>query len=93
MKTNKQEKIITHTKGIVGKVVSVSMQKSVVVEIPRSYHHPIYKKALLRSRRIQAHNELAGISLEDLVEIKETRPISKRKHFIVTAKLNTDKTL
>lgn len=65
-----------------GVVTSNKMQKSVVVEISRTYKHPLYKKVVKSAKRIMAHDEL-DCNIGDEVRIVETRPISKRKRWAV----------
>ena len=65
-----------------GLVVSNKMEKTVVVEIHRRTQHPIYSKVVIRSTKFKAH-DLVGCSIGDLVEIMETRPISRDKHWRV----------
>ncbi len=66
---------------LTGKVVSTKMDKTIVVAIERRKSHPIYKKSYLVTTRFQAHDEAGQANLGDMVEISETRPISKNKHF------------
>lgn len=65
-----------------GFITSNSMQKTVVVEITRTFRHPLYKKVVNSRRRVMAHDEL-NCQVGDLVRIVESRPISKRKHWVV----------
>jgi small subunit ribosomal protein S17 len=67
---------------ITGFVTSNAMQKTVVVEISRSYRHPLYKKVVHSRKRIMAHDEL-GCQIGDQVQIVESRPLSKNKHWVV----------
>jgi small subunit ribosomal protein S17 len=66
-----------------GVVVSDKMQKTVVVEVKRYVKHPKYKKYITRSKRYKAHDETNRFKVGDAVSIRETRPISKDKHFEV----------
>ena len=75
------------TKILIGKVVSTKMQKTVVVLIKRKFRHPLYKKVINRQKKYKAHYENLDLKVGDLVEIKETKPISKDKHFIVVNKV------
>jgi small subunit ribosomal protein S17 len=59
------------------------MQKTVVVQVSRQVQHPLYKKVMIRSQRFKAHDELS-CDVGDLVEIMETRPLSKEKRWRVT---------
>lgn len=65
----------------VGKVVSINLQKSAVVEVKRVRRHPLYKKLMRRSKRLTVHNENTDVKVGDSVRIIETRPMSKTKHF------------
>ncbi len=66
-----------------GIVSSNKMDKTVVVKIERRTQHPIYGKVVLRSNKFKAHDEV-GCDIGDLVEIMETRPLSKDKRWRVT---------
>ena len=61
---------------LIGKVVSDKMIATVVVSVDSSKKHPIYGKAVKRTRRFKAHDEL-GAKDGDTVRIEETRPFSK----------------
>jgi small subunit ribosomal protein S17 len=67
---------------ITGFVTSNAMQKTVVVEISRTYRHPLYNKVVNSSKRVMAHDEL-GCEVGDQVQIVESRPLSKNKHWVV----------
>ena len=71
------------SKIIRGRVVSTKMQNTVVVRVETKYRHPVYKKVVVRHKNFKAHNEDKSVKTGDMVEIKETRPISKEKHFKV----------
>ncbi|GIW64096.1 MAG: hypothetical protein KatS3mg092_0029 [Patescibacteria group bacterium] len=75
-------------KRFIGEVVSTKMTKTVVVKIERKFVHPKYKKVIIRHKKLKAHNEEKDIKVGDKVEIVETRPISKEKHFQVVRKLS-----
>jgi len=66
-----------------GIVVSNKMQKTVVVKIERRTQHPLYGKVVIRSTKFKAHDEI-GCDEGDRVEIMETRPLSKDKHWRVS---------
>ena len=65
-----------------GFVTSNKMMKTVVVEITRTYQHPLYKKVVHSSKRVKAHDEI-GCQVGDEVQIVETRPISAEKNWVV----------
>jgi len=67
----------------VGKVVSDSMKKSVVVEVGRRVEHGRYKRTIRRTSRFMAHDEKNTAKVGDRVRIEETRPMSKRKRWIL----------
>lgn len=66
-----------------GRVVSDKMQKSIVVTIERLVKHPLYGKRIKRTSRYTAHDENNECKQGDLVEIMETRPLSKTKRWRV----------
>ena len=67
----------------VGIVVSSAMQKSVIVAVTRQVPHQMYRKFLRRTHKFTAHDEENKCHVGDKVEIEETRPLSKRKRWIV----------
>ena len=68
----------------IGKVVSDSMEKSIVVKVEYLVSHPLYKKRIKKSTKFMAHDEKDICSIGDKVKIAETRPLSKRKRWRVT---------
>ncbi len=68
----------------VGRVVSDKMQKTVTVLVERLVKHPIYGKVMTKSNKYHAHIDDDTAGLGDLVEIEESRPISKTKAWRVT---------
>ena len=67
----------------VGRVVSDKMEKTVVVLVESVRRHPLYHKRMTRSTKFLAHDEQNECKPGDLVRIEETRPLSKRKRWIV----------
>ena len=65
-----------------GFVTSNKMTKTVVVEISRTFRHPLYHKVVHSSKRVKAHDEI-GCQIGDEVQIVESRPISRDKHWMV----------
>jgi small subunit ribosomal protein S17 len=65
-----------------GVVVSDKMEKTVVVEIKRTYRHPLYQKVVHSVKRLIAHDEM-DCRIGDQVQIIETKPISKTKRWAV----------
>jgi len=64
-----------------GVVVSKSGSKTIVVEVERRYHHPLYGKTLRQSRKYHTHDEENLAKVGDKVTIVETRPLSKMKRW------------
>ena len=69
---------------LIGKVVSDKRAKTITVLIERRVKHPIYGKIMLRSSKYHAHDENGEYKLGDIVEIVESRPISKTKSWVAT---------
>jgi small subunit ribosomal protein S17 len=67
----------------VGRVVSDKMDKTVVVAVDYVRRHPLYHKRITRTSKFVAHDESNNCKVGDLVKIEETRPISRRKRWIV----------
>ena len=78
---------MTKGRSLTGKVVSVKMKKTVIVEVVRTHAHILYKKMIRKNRRFAAHNTLEGVSVGDTVKISEIPPMSRTKHFIVIEKI------
>ena len=66
-----------------GKVVSDKMDKTVVVAVERLVPHSLYHKAVKKTVKFKAHDENNECQTGDVVEIMETRPLSKEKHWRV----------
>lgn len=67
-----------------GIVVSNKMQKTVVVKVERTFRHPQYGKVVTRAKKFYAHHE-SPLQIGDVVQIVETRPLSKLKRWRVVA--------
>lgn len=72
----------TRRKVFVGKVVSNKMEKTVSVEVTRKSPHPLYGRYVMRRSKFLAHDE-KKCQIGDVVEIMETRPLSRRKRWRV----------
>ncbi len=70
-------------KELVGYVVSDKMDKTVVVKVDRREAHPLYKKHIIKSKKYHAHDPNNECKAGDLVVIRETRPLSKTKRWVV----------
>lgn len=66
---------------IQGTVVSDKMDKTIVVSVVSNKKHPLYKKVVKVTKKFKAHDEKNECGIGDIVEIVETRPLSKDKYF------------
>lgn len=64
-----------------GRVVSDKMDKTIVVLVETSKRHPLYKKAVKRTKKFKTHDENNECKIGDRVKIMETRPLSKDKRW------------
>ena len=69
---------------VTGKVVSDKMEKTVVVAVERQVRHGLYGKSQRKTSKFVAHNEANEARVGDTVAIAESRPLSRRKRWIVT---------
>ena len=69
---------------LIGKVVSDKRTKTVTVLIERRVKHELYGKIVGKSSKYHAHDEKGEYKMGDMVEIAESRPISKTKSWVVT---------
>ena len=70
-----------HRKERVGLVMSTAMDKTITVAVQGVRSHPLYKKAIKRTKKFKAHDEKNECQIGDLVRISETRPLSKTKRW------------
>lgn len=68
-------------KSKLGRVVSDKMDKTIVVAVEDFVRHPLYGKAVKRTKKFKAHDENNECRIGDKVKISETRPISKDKRW------------
>ncbi len=64
-----------------GRVSSDRMDKTIAVDAERKYRHPLYEKVIKKSTRFKVHDEKNEAKVGDLVEIMESRPLSKTKRW------------
>jgi small subunit ribosomal protein S17 len=79
-----ETKAAKRTRTVVGKVISDKRSKTVTVLVERSVRHPIYGKVVTRSSKYHAHDEKGEYKMGDIIEIVESRPISKTKNWVAT---------
>ncbi len=73
----------TKRKSRIGHVVSNKMDKTVVVAVETTKHHPLYKKSIKKVVKFKAHDAKSECQEGDIVNIIETRPLSKEKRWRV----------
>ena len=78
------EKPAKNTRMLVGKVVSDKRAKTITVLVERRTKHELYGKIVAKSSKYHAHDENGEYKMGDVVEIAESRPISKTKSWVVT---------
>jgi len=64
-----------------GTVVGTKTDKTCIVQIERSFAHPLYKKVVRRRNRISVHDEKNTCKVGDVILVMETRPLSKTKRW------------
>ena len=69
---------------LTGTVISDKMEKTVVVAVERQERHPLYGKSMRKTSTFLAHNEGNTAKVGDKVSIAESRPLSRRKRWVVT---------
>ncbi len=70
-------------KELIGRVVSDKMDKTVVVLVERRLPHPLYKKVIIKRKKYKAHDKNNECREGDVVRIRESRPLSKEKRWVV----------
>lgn len=73
----------SNARTLVGKVVSDKMQKTIVVMIERTVKHPKYGKIMRRRTKLHAHDENQECKIGNTVKIRESRPLSKLKSWVL----------
>lgn len=86
-----EQQVSTNTRGQraqrIGIVISNKMDKTVVVRVDKTFRDPRYDKVITRGRKYYAHDESNALEMGDRILIKECRPISKSKRWLVVKKL------
>jgi small subunit ribosomal protein S17 len=70
---------------VTGTVISDKMDKTVVVAVERSVRHGVYGKTQRKTSTFVAHNEGNAAKMGDTVSIAESRPLSRRKRWVVVS--------
>ena len=69
---------------LIGRVLSNRMDKTVVVEVERKKRHPLYGKVIGMRKKYKAHDAENACEIGDIVEMIESRPLSREKRWLVT---------
>ena len=75
----------TNPRILTGIVTSNKADKTITVKIERKVKHPLYGKVVNRASKVHAHDENNSASIGDIVSVKECRPISKTKTWILVS--------
>jgi small subunit ribosomal protein S17 len=67
----------------VGIVISNKMEKTIVVNVESRYSHPMYSKIMVKTKKYLAHDENQECNIGDQVLVKECRPLSRKKRWIL----------
>ena len=71
-------------KTLIGKIISLKMNNTVVIEVTRRVAHPLYRKLLKKSSKFKVDANGHSLNLGDNVKIVSIRPMSKEKYFKVS---------
>ena len=74
---------------LIGRVTSSKMEKTVVVEIERRKMHRVYKKVIKSTKKVYAHDESNEVEVGSVVQVVESKPLSKLKRWVVEVVLET----
>ena len=75
----------TNPRILTGVVTSDKADKTITVKVERKVKHPLYGKVVKRATKVHAHDEENIASIGDIVSVKECRPISKKKTWILVS--------
>tara|TARA_B100001113_G_C20520951_1_gene367308 strand:+ start:78 stop:344 length:267 start_codon:yes stop_codon:yes gene_type:complete len=80
----------TNPRVLTGVVTSDKADKTITVKVERKVKHPLYGKVIKRATKVHAHDEDNSASIGDIVSVKECRPISKSKTWILVVNDNEE---
>ena len=75
----------TNPRILTGIVTSDKADKTITVKVERKVKHPLYGKVVKRATKVHAHDEENVASIGDIVSVKECRPISKKKTWVLVS--------
>ena len=74
---------------LLGRVTSTKMDKTVVVAVEVVHKHPLYGRPIRRTHKFKAHDATNSCHAGDMVEIRESRPLSREKRWVVARLVKT----
>ena len=77
---------------LTGVVISNKADKTITVKVERKVRHPLYGKIMKRTTKVHAHDESNDASIGDIVTVKECRPISKSKTWVLVTNQEIEST-
>ena len=89
MNTAQTQPQVAKGKVLTGIVVKTAMKDTVTVSVERYVKHPKYKKYLRRSKKYLVHSPNNEVRVGDKVVIQETKPLSKRKRFVLIQRISS----
>ena len=75
----------TNPRILTGVVTSNKADKTITVKIERKVKHPLYGKVIKRATKVHAHDENNTATVGDIVSVKECRPLSKTKTWVLVS--------
>ena len=81
----------TNPRVLTGVVTSDKADKTITVKVERKVKHPLYGKVIKRATKVHAHDETNYASIGDIVSVRECRPISKSKTWMLVDNKKADK--
>ena len=75
----------TNPRILTGVVTSNKADKTITVKIERKVKHPLYGKVIKRATKVHAHDEKNTAAIGDIVSVKECRPLSKTKTWVLVS--------
>ena len=78
---------------LTGVVISDKADKTITVKVERKVRHPLYGKIMKRTTKVHAHDESNDASIGDIVTVKECRPISKSKTWVLVTTQEIESTI
>lgn len=86
----KNKTVNKNGKTFIGQVVGDKMANTIVVSMDYTQRHPIYKKIITKHKKVYADNNLSA-KIDDIVKIRESRPLSKQKRFVTVEIIKKNK--